>query len=486
MIDRVLWASLVVALVIHTSASAWAQPAVPAPAPTPTSAPEDKPEPAPPPAKPEPAQPPAKPEPEPDPAAPDPTPGHAPDPAAPDPTPDPAPEPTPEPTPDPAPETKPEPAPKPLRGTLGCGPDWFTRIYAATYRSVVRIDTVRGALGAGFIFHRVNLVATAYHVVEHETAVVVTLANDTSVAARVVAVDEENDIAILELAKPVRQRTLPVHEGQVQRGTPVLAIGHPYAIVDDELESVLTWAVSQGIVGGVSDRLVQTDAALNPGNSGGPLIDCTGRVVGVVSAKLRGEGIGFVIPSRLLVALTKRIGEPLPSDIQWDLGFSAGVMLQATKQEGLLGFNIGVGVSFFERWEARLSGGAVFTAYQPTLEPCLFSRSRVRGIGQLDGGVRFPLRPLPLSAGIHIGVAVGQTETDEVRLTARPTDPMCMLPDCSFQVDRSDFEDKVWMGWPVAGIDIRLLGVLGVSYSFMPDVLDFEQSIHRGVISLEL
>ncbi len=372
-------------------------------------------------------------------------------------------------------------------GTGGCGPNWFARVYAATYRSVVRIDTVRGALGAGFIFHRKNLVATAYHVVEHESAVVVTLTNNQRVDARVVAVDEENDIAILQLARPQIRRVLPVyHEAQIQRGTPVLAIGHPYAIVDDELESVLTWAVSQGIVGGVSDRLVQTDAALNPGNSGGPLIDCTGRVVGVVSAKLRGEGIGFVIPTKFLVALTQHIGEPLPPDIEWDVGISLGVLMHATNTEGLIGFNMGAGVSFFDRWEIRLSAGALFTAYQPTLDPGLFSRNRVRGLGQLDGGVRFPLRPLPLSAGIHVGVAAGRTDTAEVRLTGRPVNPTCLGAGGAFAIDRTEVESKKWMGWPVIGVDLRLLGVLGVTYAFLPDVIDFEQSIHRGLISLEL
>ncbi len=439
----------------------------PAP-PAASDAPPDAAPDAPKPASPEPEQPPGKPEPE---GPPPPAPPEPPEPPAPT-------------APEPPPASAPDGATGPV--VTHCGPNWFSRVYAATYRSVVRIDTPRGALGAGFIFERQNLVATAYHVVQHETAVAVTLADDKTVPARLVAADEHNDIAILELARDVPHRVLPLQLEATARGTPVLAIGHPYAIVDDELESVLTWAVSQGIVGGVGERLVQTDAALNPGNSGGPLIDCTGRVIGVVSAKLRGEGIGFVIPSRLLQELIAQIGQPLPREIEWDFGFSLGVMLHAQKQQGLLGFNLGVGLTFFERWELRLSGGALFSAYQPELASGVFSRTQVRGVGQLDGGVRFPLRPLPLSAGLHVGAAVGQTETEEVRLTARPVDPTCAPADCNFVVDRLDVEDKAWMGWPVVGVDLRLFGALGLTYSFLPDVTDFDLSIHRAVISLEL
>jgi S1-C subfamily serine protease len=485
MVRRIV--ALALLSIVSVASRAAAQPAKPPPE-VPATSPEEEPGKDPPtpepsePAKPEPSEP-AKPEPSGEPTKPEPSEPTKPEPSEPA---KPAPPPVPEPPPSEPEGGNDGPTPW-LPGAVTCGPNWFSRVYAATFRSVVRIDTARGALGAGFIFYRANLVATAYHVVEHESSVVVTLANNKSLGARVVAVDVENDIAILRLAAPVRLRPLPLHEeGQVHRGTPVLAIGHPYAIVDDELESVLTWAVSQGIVGGVSDKLVQTDAALNPGNSGGPLIDCTGRVVGVVSAKLRGEGIGFVIPAKLLRELVDRIGEPLPADIQWGFGFSLGVMMHATKDEGLIGFNVGAGVSFFERWEIRLSGGALFSAYQPDLPANLFSRSKVRGLGQLDGGVRFPLRPLPLSAGVHLGVAVGQTATEEVRLTARPVDPMCAVPDCDFEVNRTDIDDEVWMGWPAIGMDIRLFGALGVTYSFLPDVTDFEQSIHRGVISLEL
>jgi len=403
----------------------------------------------------------------------------------------------PETTPVDLPPTKPPPsapamtqseAAKSALGAEHCGANWFSRVYAATYRSVVRIDTGRGALGAGFLFDSPMHVATAYHVVAFESVIVVTLADERRIAATLVAVDEDNDLALLALAEPAADHPpLQLHAGgEIERGTPVLAIGHPYAVVDDELESVLTWSVSQGIVSGVGDRLLQTDAALNPGNSGGPLIDCEGRVLGIVSAKLRGEGIGFVIPAALLQSLFGRIGEPLPTRVEWDFGLSLGGMLHATDDDGMLGFNIGAGVSFFERWELRLSGGAVYTIYQPELEPGLFSRSRSRTVGQLDGGYRMSWRPLPFSLGLHLGVAVGNTETEETRLTARPQDPNCSGSGCALVVDRLDGETNLWMGWPVIGADIRLLGVVGVSYSFMPDVTDIASSTHRGVISLEL
>jgi putative serine protease PepD len=391
--------------------------------------------------------------------------------------------------PPPAPEPEPAPAPAPVpRPTAdACDPNWFSRVYAATYRAVVRIDTGRGALGAGFLFHSPSYVATAYHVVAHEEAIAVTVASGKTLGATLVAMDEENDVAILQLAQPAAEGVLSLRTvGRIHRGTPVLAIGHPYAVVDDELESVLTWSVSQGIVSGIGPRLIQTDAALNPGNSGGPLIDCSGRVLGVVSAKLRGEGIGFVIPSPLLIALVARIGEPIPGEVDWGLDFSLGAMLHATHDEGLVGFNLGIGVTFEDFWQLRLSGGALFTTYGPDPEPGLFERTRRRGVGQLDGGMKFSLRPVPATFGVFVGAAVGHTQTDEVRLTGRPVDPACTGSACSFAIDRSDSDDGEWMGWPVVGIEARALGLIGLSYAFLPDVVDFEGSIHRGVLSLEL
>ena len=89
-------------------------------------------------------------------------------------------------------------------------------------------------------------------------------------------------------------------------GLPVWALGHPLGTVAERIPSlagVLKWSVSAGIVSAVGEELLQVDAALNPGNSGGPIVDAEGRIVGIASRKLRGEGLGFASPARLVQEL---------------------------------------------------------------------------------------------------------------------------------------------------------------------------------------
>src|SRR5262245_9611074 len=84
-----------------------------------------------------------------------------------------------------------------------CDGEWYIRVYRGAYRSVVRIDS-GGGLGAGFVFHSPRHVATAFHVVSLGRAVEVTFADGTTTDAEVVAIDRENDLAILELEEPAK------------------------------------------------------------------------------------------------------------------------------------------------------------------------------------------------------------------------------------------------------------------------------------------
>jgi S1-C subfamily serine protease len=370
-----------------------------------------------------------------------------------------------------------------------CEGKWFTRVYRHSYRSVVRIDTA-GGLGAGFLFHSRRHVATAFHVVANGRAIEVTLANQQTFAAEVVAIDRENDLAILELSEPVK-RLAPLEPGDtrgIDLGTPVLVIGHPYATADAELEGLLSWSVSQGIISGRGRRLLQTDAAINPGNSGGPLLGCDGRVLGVVSAKLQAEGIGFVIPSHLLVRLARKIGTQPPYLGDWRLSPSAGLLWHGTPREGLLGFELGLGIQIFDRWEVRARYGPLWTVVEADPAPDVFERSRMRHALQLDASYRWMLRsrPFPLYLTLGLGASATQTSTTEIRLAVTKVDPACVDPGCALVAQRVETNDEQWMGYPVLALGVEMFGGLTLSYSFLPDVTDVEQSIHRGYIGLSL
>jgi S1-C subfamily serine protease len=414
--------------------------------------------------------------------------------AAPQPAPAPAPAPALAPA-SPVPETPPVPPAQPTPDATRaadveseCESQWFIRVYRHAYRSVVRIDT-GGGLGAGFVFHSQKYVATAFHVVSLGRSIEVSFSDGTTTDAEIVAIDREHDLAILELETPAHvPPLLPATRERVALGTPVLAIGHPYATVDAELEGLLSWSVSQGIISGRGERLLQTDAALNPGNSGGPLLGCDGRVLGVVSAKLQAEGIGFVIPSRMLVALVSDIGKQPPFSGDWRLSPGLGLLFQGNPEEALLGFEINLGLQIYDRWETRLRYGPLWSVSQEEPPPNVFDQSRMRHALQLDAGYRFMLRerPFPVYFGVYIGGAATRTQTDQTLLTGTPQDPACTGVGCPFVVQRADVEEAAWMGYPVVGVHLELFGMLDLSYAFLPDVIDVKLSLHRAFLGISL
>jgi hypothetical protein len=119
-------------------------------------------------------------------------------------------------------------------------------------------------------------------------------------------------LAVLEVDQPIAAPVLrPVRVGSGQVGDPVVAIGNPWGEEQRRAEDsrAPVWALSQGVISAPPANLIQTDAAVNPGNSGGPLLTQEGEVVGVLVVRLAGsDGISFAVPTSKLTALVARIG----------------------------------------------------------------------------------------------------------------------------------------------------------------------------------
>jgi hypothetical protein len=98
---------------------------------------------------------------------------------------------------------------------------------------------------------------------------------------------------------------LEIRQELPMQGERVYALGHPFAPMADRkfFRGNLRWSVSEGIVSAVGERLIQSDVALNPGNSGGPIVDIDGRIIGIASRKLRGDNLSFLGPCTKLIAL---------------------------------------------------------------------------------------------------------------------------------------------------------------------------------------
>ncbi len=202
------------------------------------------------------------------------------------------------------------PSPSASQGPLSTG-----EVYQTLLPSVVRIETTRGAkanatsmtesaIGTGVIANADGSILTALHVVADARAITVSYTDGTTSPATVASSDPDNDIAVLDPQKGPETLVPATLGGGVQVGDKVVAIGNPLG---------LTMSTSDGVVSGV-DRdlaadqegatrgLIQFDAAVNPGSSGGPLINDQGAVVGIVVSLANPTsagtfiGIGFAVP----------------------------------------------------------------------------------------------------------------------------------------------------------------------------------------------
>jgi S1-C subfamily serine protease len=172
--------------------------------------------------------------------------------------------------------------------------------YDFFYRPVPQEGT-----GSGFMYDREGHIITNYHVIENADELYVTLPDETTVSAVVVGADPSNDLAVLKIeVAPELLHPVPLGESENLRvGQFVVAIGNPFGF-----ERTLTVGVVSAlgrVIESPDDQfigeIIQTDAAIIPGNSGGPLLDLSGRLIGVntaiVSPSQASAGIGFAVPA---------------------------------------------------------------------------------------------------------------------------------------------------------------------------------------------
>ena len=190
-------------------------------------------------------------------------------------------------------------------------------VYEKNVRSVVMITaTVKSSIygqtatgissGSGFVLTADGYVVTNHHVVDGATSVAVTMYDGVEYAAKLIGSDATNDVALLKITDSVNLQPVSIGSSDALRvGDQVVAIGNPLG----ELTSTLTVGYVSAkerkvTTDGTTINMIQTDAAINSGNSGGPLFNMNGEVVGITTAKYSGasssgatiEGIGFAIP----------------------------------------------------------------------------------------------------------------------------------------------------------------------------------------------
>ena len=259
----------------------------------------------------------------------------------------------------------------------------YTEIYNANVDSCVSINASAtgynffmqpvktASSGSGFIITEDGYIVTNYHVIENSTDVEATLDSGVTYTAQVVGGDESYDIAVLKV-DPGEDKLQPVVLGtssSLQVGDEIVAIGNPLG--------ELTFSMSEGIVScvnreinvdGTPFNMIQITAAINEGNSGGPLFNIYGEVVGIVSAKYSSsssgnsvEGLGFAIPMDDVRSMIKDIMENGQVTTRPYLGISA----YYNSQPQVSGVSAGVYVESVEAGgpaeKAGLQAGDVIT-----------------------------------------------------------------------------------------------------------------------------
>jgi serine protease Do len=215
----------------------------------------------------------------------------------------------------------------------------------------------RRALGSGFVIHPSGYIVTNAHVVERSATVQVRLASGRRLTGTVIGRDRGVDLALVKVEAPEALPVLPLGDSErLAVGELVLALGHPFG---------LEQAVSLGIVSRKGAPLqtasrgfdfIQTDASVNPGNSGGPLVDMGGQVVGVNTMAARNGSIGFAIPVNLIKALLPQL--LAKGTIEWGwLGVTIDEITEDNIQDYGLDTPRGVGIDRVVPGQAAAQAG---------------------------------------------------------------------------------------------------------------------------------
>jgi serine protease Do len=167
------------------------------------------------------------------------------------------------------------------------------------------------SLGSGFIIDSAGIIVTNNHVIDEADEITVTLADGETLPAELVGRDPKTDVAVLRV-KP--KKPLPAVQfgdsDKTRVGDWVLAVGNPFGL-GGSLSAGIVSARNRNINEGPYDDFIQTDAAINRGNSGGPLFDLAGHVIGVNSAIISptggSVGIGFAVPANVVQPVVKQL-----------------------------------------------------------------------------------------------------------------------------------------------------------------------------------
>ncbi len=326
--------------------------------------------------------------------------------------------------------------------------DFFRRLFPEMPDREIEVPTY----GSGFIFDQDGHIMTNNHVVRDAQEIVVTLNDGTEYDAELVGQDPATDVAVIKIDPEKELPALVLGDSDAMRvGDWVVAVGNPF----HELEGTLTVGVVSAIgrsdlriAGGapIYQKFIQTDASINFGNSGGPLCNLRGEVIGINTAiNPSGQGIGFAIP----VNLAKKIGKQLMETGEVVRGYLGVLPQQLTEDlaegmglEGETGILVGSVESDTPAKEAGLEEGDVIVK---------FDGVKVKDVDEF----RMLVADTPVGEDVPVEILRdGKRKNLTVSLARRPQDY------AEEQSPRQEGED--WLGCEVHRVTPDIASELGI------------------------
>jgi serine protease Do len=163
--------------------------------------------------------------------------------------------------------------------------------------------------GSGFVVDRGGYIVTNHHVIRDARDITVTLADGRRVPGNIIGVDLDTDLAVLKVEATDLTPVAWADSEQAEPGEFVWAVGSPFGLERSITSGILSAKNRAGLVGTAYQNFLQTDTAVNPGNSGGPLVNTEGQVIGVNTAIVGDayQGISFAVPSSVARQVTERL-----------------------------------------------------------------------------------------------------------------------------------------------------------------------------------
>ncbi|MBQ8436627.1 MAG: trypsin-like peptidase domain-containing protein, partial [Alphaproteobacteria bacterium] len=179
--------------------------------------------------------------------------------------------------------------------------------------SKAQSDDKQSTLGSGFILDKEGYILTNSHVVDNAKDITAILHDNTPLSAVIIGTDKQTDIALIKV--DTTHPLFPVQLGNsetIRVGDWILAIGNPFGLGGSVTAGIIS-AKSRDIASGPYDSYIQTDASINQGNSGGPMFNLQGEVIGINTALFSttgaNMGIGFAIPINQAHFIIKQLKE---------------------------------------------------------------------------------------------------------------------------------------------------------------------------------